>query len=171
MLDLSPNETVLLVIRRHWYVFAGSAAVFIILLVIPPVILALIPVIFPMPDSTAFKPVVNFFLALYLAGLLAYILVKWLDYYLDVWIITDQRIIDVEQRGLFHREISEIALDRVQNVTVEIPGFMATLLKFGNIKIRTAGQGEFTIFQAPDFERAKDLILRYSQQQLVTNYR
>lgn len=149
--------------RRHWYVLVKPIATFVVLMVIPPVVLVLAPAVFPLLDSPELKPVINFFLALYLAGLLVYIFIRWLDYYLDVWIITDQRIIDIEQKGLFNRQISEIAMDRVQNVTIEIPGFIPTMLKFGNIKIQTAGEGEFTISQVPNFERAKEFILRYSQ--------
>lgn len=163
MLHLFPQETILLVMRRHWVVFLGPTIIFIILLIAPPLAIVVGPRFFPALGEPEVALIVNFFLALYVLGLLAYLLVLWIAYYLDVWIITDQRLIDIEQHGLFHREISEIAMDRVQDVTIEIPGFIPTLLQFGNIKIRTASQGEFTISDVPDYYRAKDLILKYSR--------
>lgn len=163
MLSLTEGETILLTMRRHWIVFAGPTTVFFIMLLTPPLLFLAARAYFPILAAPNVKPVADFFLALYLTGLLVYLLVVWLDYYLDVWIITSERIIDIEQKTLFHREISEISLDRVQNVTVEVPGFTATVLKFGNMKIQTAGAGEFTISKVTDFNQAKDLILQHSR--------
>lgn len=164
MLTLAPTEKVLLTMRRHWIVFAGPTLTFFLLLLIPPIAFVLARMYLPFFSSPTVEPVADFFLALYFAGLLVYLLILWLEYYLDVWIITSERIIDIEQKTLFRREISEMSLDRIQNVTVEIPGFFATMMKFGNIKIQTAGAGEFTVSSVTDFNRAKDLILTYARQ-------
>lgn len=163
MIRLSPNETVALTMRRHWIVFAGPAVVFVLLLAAPAIFLVLAPSRLSALTDPAVFPFVRFFLALYFMSVLALGLIIWINYYLDVWVITNRRIIDIEQHRLFHREVSEISLDRVQNVTVEIPGLIATFLEFGNIKIQTAGAGEFTITSVSEFDRAKDLILRYSR--------
>lgn len=163
MLTLAANETVLLTMRRHWIVFVGPTSIFLGLLLAPPVLLAAAWVWLPVPATPVIRPILNFCLALYLAGLLTASFIRWLNYYLDVWIITTERIIDIEQRSLFHREISEISLDRVQNVTVQIPGFLATTMHFGNIQIETAGAGVFTVTDVTEFEQAKDLILQYSR--------
>ncbi|MBI4132139.1 MAG: PH domain-containing protein [Candidatus Sungbacteria bacterium] len=165
MLTLAPGESILLTMRRHWIVFAGPTMTFTFLLAIPPLLVLIARNVLPLFSIPAVESVADFFLALYLAGLIAYLFVRWLSYYLDVWIITTERIIDIEQKTLFHREISEMPLDRIQNVTVEIPGFVATMLKFGDMRIQTAGAGEFTISSVTDFERAKDLILKHSRQQ------
>ena len=88
--------------------------------------------------------------------------VLWTDYYLDVWLITTERLIDIQQRGLFDRTISELSLNNVQDVTIEIRGIIPTLLKFGNLKVQTASESTFTINDAPRLYEAKELILRYS---------
>ncbi|MEK9148296.1 MAG: PH domain-containing protein [Patescibacteria group bacterium] len=164
MIQLAPGEKVLWVMRRHWIVFLGPLVMFFILLTVPPIGISLAPRYLPNAlRGEMFGALATFLLALYTMGLLTYLLVIWIAYYLDIWVITDHRLIDVEQHGLFHREISEIPMERVQNVTIEIPGFVATVLKFGNIRIQTAGHGEFTISEVPDCYQAKDLILKYSR--------
>ncbi|MEY2702541.1 MAG: hypothetical protein RLY43_1174, partial [Bacteroidota bacterium] len=63
----------------------------------------------------------------------------WTDYYLDVWIITNKNLIDVEQIGVFHREISTTRLARIQDINSEVKGLFQTFLNFGNLSIQTAG--------------------------------
>ena len=94
-------------------------------------------------------------------------LIFWMDYYLYVWIITSERIIDIEQKGLFNREISEFTLDKVQDITVKVPNMMATFLKYGDVIIQTAGESSFEIKQIPNFYEAKNLILDYAKKQNV----
>ncbi len=60
-------------------------------------------------------------------------------YYFNSFIITDKRIIDWDQRGLFHREISETDYSKVQDITYKIKGFWPTILNFGILQIQTAG--------------------------------
>ena len=88
----------------------------------------------------------------------------WIDYYLDMWIITSERIIDIEQTGLFRRQISEFMLDKVQDITVEIPDMIATFLKYGNLHIQTAGETSFDIKQIHNVYEAKNIILDSAKQ-------
>ena len=57
------------------------------------------------------------------------------DYYLDVWILTNQRIFDIEQRGLFNRHISVFEINKIQDVNVKIEGIIATFIKYGDVNI------------------------------------
>ena len=164
MLQLHPQEQVLLVMRRHWFVLFGPAVTFGILLILPSLVLSVGSTYLPLLRAPGVVPYVNFFLAIYLMAVLTYMLLVWLDYYLDAWIITDQRVVDIEQRRLFDRRISEIAMERIQNVTIEIPGFIATMLNFGNIKIETAGEQGFTISEVPHCDQARELIRAHSRQ-------
>jgi uncharacterized membrane protein YdbT with pleckstrin-like domain len=162
MITLAPQEEVLLLIRRHWFVFIRPTIMFVFLLVVPPILLIISPSYLPILSDPTIASIINFSLAIYVMAILTYAFVLWMAYYLDVWIITNQRIIDVEQAGLFTRSVSEMTMDRIQNVTVEIPGFIATILGFGNIRIQTAGEADFTIMEVGEYEQAKDLVVKYS---------
>lgn len=164
MLKLYENERVLLTIRKHWFVMAGALVLFLIMLLVPPVVLTLLPLVTQQLDAAIVEPATNFLLSLYLMAVLVFLLLLWMDYYLDMWIITTGRIIDIEQKGLFNRKISEIPLQHVQDVTIEVRGFIETFLKFGRIRIQTAGEREFTIDFVPHLYEAKDFIIKYAHE-------
>lgn len=160
MLKLGAEEKILLVIRKHWFVMARIIAVFVAFLLLPPIVLTLLPYLTQYLGPELVEPLTNFLLALYIMVLLVFLFLVWMDYYLDMWIITNERIIDVEQRGLFNRQIAEIPLQHVQDVTIEVRGIIETFLKFGTIRIQTAGEREFKIEYVPRLYEAKDLILK-----------
>ncbi len=93
---------------------------------------------------------------LWLAGF--YILML---YALNTVILTDKRVIENEQRGLFSRKVSELHLYRVQDVSVNLSGTIPTLLSFGDILVQTAAaEKEFTFKNIPRPEAVKDTIMR-----------
>ncbi|PIS08009.1 hypothetical protein COT78_00465 [Candidatus Berkelbacteria bacterium CG10_big_fil_rev_8_21_14_0_10_43_13] len=71
----------------------------------------------------------------------------------SVLIITDQRLFVVAQKGFFRRKITEIDLYKILDMTSETQGFAKTLLKYGDLLVRTAGAREdsaLTITNIPD---------------------
>lgn len=140
------GERVFLLIRKHWfnYLIFGLFAFLTIL----PLVLALfywdlIENIFGSNISIAIM-----ILTLYVLTLLAIQLYGFVSYYLDVYIVTDRRIVDIEQSGFFKREISELHLREVQDVSAKVKGVFETLLHFGDVFIQTAGERENFIFQS-----------------------
>ena len=77
--------------------------------------------------------------------------VFWTNYYLDVWIITNKKILNVDQHGLFKREVIVLHLDKIQDITYMVDGLVATTLNYGNIKVTTAGkEAEFVLPGIPN---------------------
>ena len=163
MLTLSDNEQVLKIVHKHWFVMIGPIITFAALVTAPAIVLVLLPFITRGFDQALIEILVNFSLSLYIMLLIIFMFLIWMDFYLDMWIITSKRIIDIEQRGLFSREISEIPLVHIQDVTLEVHGIMRTFLRFGTIRLQTAGEREFAIRDIPHLYEIKDLILKYSQ--------
>lgn len=156
MLKLHEGEKVIIAFHRHWIVVAGQMTMAAMLLLPALVALIIIPA-FNLPPELL--PLIHYFLTMYLLIVAFVTFVLWFDYYLDVWIVTDERIIDVEQIGMFQREVSEFMLSRIQDVTVEIPGFIATLLRYGNLRIQTAGEQSFVAHDIPHIDKVKNIIL------------
>jgi len=100
-----------------------------------------------------------FFYSLWLLFVLAYIFIEWTTYYLDVWHITNKRIIDVEQIGIFHRDTKSLRFERIQDITVEVKGIIATFLNFGDVHVQTAGATrEIIIYQVRKPYKLKKMI-------------
>ena len=57
----------------------------------------------------------------------------------NVFIITNKRLIDFDQKGFFTKVVSEASLEKVQDVSYSYKGFFQTLLKYGKIEIQTSG--------------------------------
>lgn len=63
----------------------------------------------------------------------------WYSWSLNSFIITSQRIIDIDQHGFFRQTVSEATYDKMQDVRYTISGFWPTVFKYGSIEIQTAG--------------------------------
>ena len=91
---------------------------------------------------TAIKPTLGFgffFGGLGLGLLLGLLIFSpfWIGWYFSVFIITDQRLIQITQKGLFHRSVVDIGLSQIQQVNYSVEGLQATLLGFGTITMQT----------------------------------
>jgi hypothetical protein len=89
-------------------------------------------------------------------------------YTLDVMIVTNKRIIDHDQLGLFNRSIAGLHLMRVQDVSVHTEGIMETFLHFGDIVVQSAGSEKKFIFpNISNPERVKNTIMRLVSEALT----
>jgi uncharacterized membrane protein YdbT with pleckstrin-like domain len=145
MIEIDPNEKILRVVRKHWFVFVGDIFVLLFAVALPMIILYLLEFI-PLKaflDFSGAQLYAEFFF------LFAWLLVVWMigwtlwsNYYLDVLIITEKRVFTIEQIGFFRRTSSSFRIDRMQNTTIHQRGIIQTLLGFGTIRLETAGEGE-----------------------------
>lgn len=62
------------------------------------------------------------------------------NYYLSFQIVTNLRVIDIEQNGLFNRRANQLALKNIQNITYKQGGLLAYVFNYGDVIIETAGQ-------------------------------
>jgi len=139
MIQLESKEVIIYTARKHWFIFLIEIIFVLAAAVVPALIIYFVL-------ETGITNLIIFLYLIWLLILWIVMTLIWTDYYLDVWYITNQRIIDVEQRGLFNRKISTFRLDMIQDTTIEVPGILATLIGYGDIHIQTAGQDEkFTL--------------------------
>jgi hypothetical protein len=61
----------------------------------------------------------------------------WIGWHFSVFIVTDQRLIQITQKGLFHRSVVDMHLNQIQMVNYEVAGLQETLLGFGTIMMQT----------------------------------
>lgn len=152
MITFHDGEEVVFEARRHWIVVLPIYVSVALLALAPLVLYGIIDALPIALVTPGWGPALLAFaysgwlLALWAGGYLV-----WLDYHLDVWIMTNERLIDVEQKGVFRREVSSMRFERIQDITAEINGPLATFLKFGDVKVQTAGDAtEFLITNISD---------------------
>ena len=76
----------------------------------------------------------------FLAGLLLAVIIvfnTWIKWYYGVYIVTNRRVRQQIQRGLFHKTTIDVYLDKVQNISYNISGLKGSLLGYGTILLRT----------------------------------
>lgn len=162
LVTLEPGEEIQFTIRRHLFVFYARVVSIIVLFFIPLFIsvfgISYLERVFDfMPAIATFC----FLFLLWLVILWELFFVRFTDYYLDIWIITSKRVIDIEHKGIFNSQISTFRLEEVRDVTVEIKGVVAAFLKFGTVHIHTAGDGaDFVIKDAANPLELKEALLR-----------
>ena len=72
----------------------------------------------------------------FVLGLILFIY-HFLMWFYTVYVVTNERIRQITQRGFFGRDVVEISLDKVQSISYNIPGFSGEVFKFGTIIMRT----------------------------------
>ena len=88
------------------------------------------------------------------------LLILWVMYYLNMQIITNQRIVDITQDSLIHHTISELHLSHIEDVTAEVDGLLGTFLDYGNVYVQTAAETERFVFdRVPNPTAVEKMIL------------
>ena len=146
MILFRPDEKISPIYRRHIIVLVSELAA-IVLFSLVIIAGAISSGVFIPAGFFALYPLILFsaVLFLHLFWIAAFIVLA--DFFLDVWILTDQRVIAVEQKTLFSRVVSECSLSKIQDTSIEISGFIPTILHYGNLTVRTASEHQDFIFK------------------------
>ena len=150
------DEKAILTLRKHWFVLAWPF--------FKGIALMLIVVFLPLFGKMGFY-IFNYAMLtfIYLVWIVFWgssIIYEYLNWYRDRYIITNKRVINIDQRSLFRRRVSEIELDHVQDIAHEINGVMATTFDFGNIIISSTGGDKIELREIPQPAEVQDLIVK-----------
>lgn len=121
------GEKLLFVFRRHMIAMRKG----FYLLLIPLVVTSIPILIWTEPIEIFLLPLGGFLLGLLL---FLYHMIMW---YFTIYIVTDQRIRQITRRGFFGKDVVELRLSKIHNISYNIPGLSGELFKYGTIIIRT----------------------------------
>lgn len=121
------DEEVLYVFRKHPVVMRKG-----LILGLLAILLGTVPALFK-PETSVFLGGLGIGLA---AGFIL-VLPGWISWHYSVFIVTNQRLIQITQKGLFHRSVVDMRLNQIQMVNYQIAGLQETLLGFGTIMMQT----------------------------------
>jgi uncharacterized membrane protein YdbT with pleckstrin-like domain len=121
------DEELLFIFRRHMISMRKG----FYLLLIPFAISAIPPLIWQNTIELFLLPIAGLLVGFLL---FAYHFIMW---YFTIYIVTDQRIRQVTQHGFFGKDVVELNLSKIQNISYNIPGFTGEMFGFGTIIIQT----------------------------------
>ena len=150
------GEQIVLILRKHWFVLAWPF--------FKGVALILLVLFLPLFGKLGFYIFNSAFLTfIYLAWIVFwgnYIVYEYLNWYRDRFIITSQRVVNIDQKSMFRRRVSEIELDHIQDISHEINGVSATSLGFGNVILSSAGGDNIELRDIAQPAEVQDLLFK-----------
>ena len=148
MVVLQPGERVVAVIKRHPFgilsLYAGGAIALAIAIAFAFILL---PRVLDTYDTSQANTMIYFGLAIVVVGMALILAIATSVYWQNQWTITTDSITQISQKTLFTRQVSQLSMDNLEDVTVDQDGIIPHLFNFGTLKVETAG--ERSKFQFP----------------------
>jgi hypothetical protein len=137
---MQPGEKVLFELKRHpigiitIYIMTGF-----VLVALGVITFGVAPDLISSAGSQAISVggLLYFFFALLC---LMFNLIATIVYWGNRWVLTDDSITQITQTSLFHKESSSLALESLEDVTVDQHGIFPHIFNYGMLKAETAGQ-------------------------------
>lgn len=162
MTDSSPgDEQVLLVVHKHWASLLGEAA----LTIVPGFVILGILFLFrglplTMVDASV-HAVVTLLVPFCFLTLWILLAIQWTNYYLDMFVVTDQRIIYTTQMNFTERTITQWNIHDVSHASVHFGGLFESFFNYGSVQIEGREENAAAkIAGIPDPEYVAAVILK-----------
>ncbi|HRY36724.1 MAG TPA: PH domain-containing protein [Candidatus Magasanikbacteria bacterium] len=139
-------------LRRHLITFLPAFLLYVLGLILP----VAAGIYFYITLGTEFTgavytPILILIAGVYMLSISLFFYSYFVDFYLDIFFVTNDRLVDVNQNNLFARTVSEVDLYRIQDITSEIKGISQQLFNYGTIIIQTAAtEPKFVVYKVPD---------------------
>lgn len=150
-----PEEKILMILRAHW-ITNLPWLILAAILFFAPVVLFFTPFLPSFPLE--FRLI--FFIGWYLI-LLMYVFQRFLSWFFNLSIITDERIIDVDFYDVTVKKVSDADIDKIQDVTFTNAGALGAVFNYGDVLVQTASEiTEFVFNKVPDPAKVADILQR-----------
>jgi hypothetical protein len=154
------DESIILFLRPHPLTNIPWILLGIFLIFLPLIIAGVLPMLGINFLSSAI--VVHFmvtFVLFYYLIVFSYILISFLTWFYNIFIVTADRIVDISYSDIVIHNVSETKLSHLEDVRCAQSGFIPTLFNYGNLYAQTAGATEnFEARSIPKPKEATDVI-------------
>jgi len=141
--QINPNEIKIADVRRH-----PIGLVFIYVQTFVALALSLGLIFYLLPDiletlslgNSAAKAAAYLFALVTLALGGIFVVLATRIYTASQLIITNDNVTQIMQVGLFHRKVSELSMENVEDVTAHQKGILQTVFNYGRVHVETAGE-------------------------------
>lgn len=141
------QEQVILFLRQHPIVNLPWIFMSILMLTLPSVFI-FFPPYASLPTNFQFVVTMGWYMFVF-----GYTLAKFMGWFFNIYILTDERVVDVDFKNIFFRKISTAKTEEIQDINVQSSGSFETFFGYGSIFIQTAAevsQFEFLYVPNPD---------------------
>lgn len=155
-----PNETIILFLRSHFVTNISWIMAGLILITLPIIILTFLPNFgidfLSSPSATRFTTVYTLF---YYLMLFSYSFISFLHWFYNVFIVSSERIVDIDYSDIVIHNIAVTNLNHVVDVNYTQSGFIPTFFNYGDIHVQTAGnERNFEALSVPKPREATRII-------------
>lgn len=147
------TEEVVLLLRRHFITNVPWVVGTVLLILTPFIVFPLIAAMFAEVIAVIPPSWMGILTLFWYLVTLGFFLFNFVDWYFNVYIITDRRVVDIDLIALIYKEISSAELDKIEDVTYKQGGALLIFFNYGDVLIQTAGTHpnfEFTAVANPN---------------------
>ncbi|HET8670865.1 MAG TPA: PH domain-containing protein [Candidatus Saccharimonadales bacterium] len=155
--DQFEDEEVLFVFRKHPIVMRRG-----LILGMLAILLGTVPALFDPRYSVYF---IGLAIGIVVGSLVFF--PSWVSWHFSVFIVTDKRLIQITQKGFWHRSVVDMGLNQIQMVNYQVAGLQETLLGFGTIMMQTF-VGDLIIHDIPHPAKIQKKLLEILREQGVS---
>lgn len=140
------QEVVILFLRQNIIVNIPWILITLLLLVAPtlifPKLFSLLSLNFALPTSYFLVGTMFWYVATF-----GFALASFIGWYFNIYIVTNERVVDIDFLYLLYKKFSEAELVKIQDISYTSGGLLETLFNYGNVTIETAGEAPNIIFE------------------------
>lgn len=153
------EEPVLLLLRQHPIVNLPWIFLTLFLVIAPIILLPVIPFLDFLPGNYRFVAVLGWYIMVF-----GYALEQFLVWFFNIYIVTDERVIDYDFYNLLFKRVSEAKIENIEDITTSNNGLLQSVVDFGDIRIQTAAE-----IPEIEFERVPhpNLVAKFLSEMLV----
>ncbi len=160
-----PNEKIYVAVREHWFRLAIKIVVIFVLSLLPTLFNLLLVGSSVFTTSQTAGQIIQTVISVYYLGLLVALFVIFVLYYLNFHVVSEERVVDIDQVGLLFHQVSELNIETVEDVTSQTAGVFGNIFNYGTVFVQTAGATErFQFDNVPEPERIAKIILELYEQ-------
>jgi membrane protein YdbS with pleckstrin-like domain len=154
------KEFIILFLRSHFITNLSWITISIVLVVLPFIIFAFLSRFsFDFLSTSAAEHFTLVFTLFYYLLIFSYMFVSFLHWFYNVFIVTSERVVDIDYSDVVVHNIAIASLSHVQDVNYSQSGFIPTLFNYGDLFIQTAGdEKNFEAYSVPKPREATHII-------------
>lgn len=147
------DEAVVLFLRQHPIVNLKWVIISVLLLTLPSVFI-FFPPFATLPVNFQFVVTLGWYMFVF-----GYSLAKFMGWFFNIYILTDERIVDVDFQNIFFRKISTAKIEEIQDVNIQSSGSFETFFGYGSVFVQTAAEvSQFEFLSVPNPDRVGKII-------------